>query len=163
MLKAREIFSSYRVDDDEIVQEMPDHQAIDPYNPTHTQLAKDHDEHPLHKLAVECAKIMVEDMGKVMKDVWNNHSTRDESFLCRRADAYFTHPYNINEQCMRPLLEIQRLCNYWMDENPREAMALPKYKGDLTHAKHELRELAEDASGFSQQAFEYIKEIYERF
>ena len=106
---------------------------------------------------------MVEDMGKVMKDVWNNHSTRDESFLCRRADAYFTHPYNINEQCMRPLLEIQRLCNYWMDENPREAMALPKYKGDLTHAKHELRELAEDASGFSQQAFEYIKEIYERF
>jgi hypothetical protein len=62
-------------------------------NPTHTQLAKDHDDHPLHVLAATCAKTAVVDIGNRMKEIWEKGATSDrQAALLNQATTYFQHP-----------------------------------------------------------------------
>ncbi|ATB30135.1 HET-C-related protein [Melittangium boletus] len=59
-------------------------------NPTHTQLAKDHDDHPLHSLAANLAAGAVLDVGKVIQRAWSGRATADEVVLT--ASRYVLHP-----------------------------------------------------------------------
>ncbi|ATB35919.1 hypothetical protein CYFUS_001333 [Cystobacter fuscus] len=59
-------------------------------NPTHTQLAKDHDDHPLHALAATLAAGAVLDVGKVIQRAWSGKATADDVVLT--ASHYFLHP-----------------------------------------------------------------------
>ncbi|OJH37240.1 HET-C-related protein [Cystobacter ferrugineus] len=59
-------------------------------NPTHTQLAKDHDDHPLHALAATLAAGAVLDVGKAIQRAWTGKSTADDVVLT--ASHYFLHP-----------------------------------------------------------------------
>jgi hypothetical protein len=61
--------------------------------PTHSQLAKDHDDHPLHAIAAECARSMVADMGLGVRDAWKNQLSSDA--LVARAFRYIVHPDDI--------------------------------------------------------------------
>lgn len=64
-------------------------------NPTHTQLAKDHDDHPLHVLAAECAKSAVKDIGERMAAIWKKPPAERAALtaeLLDRAESYFVHP-----------------------------------------------------------------------
>lgn len=59
-------------------------------NPSHTQLAKDHVEHPLHSLAAEYAKHAVSEMGDILKNLQQN---RGEKFdFVQKAKELMIHP-----------------------------------------------------------------------
>lgn len=47
-------------------------------DPTHTQLAKDHDDHPLHVLAAELAMDVVRRVGTLMRGAWERRATADQ-------------------------------------------------------------------------------------
>jgi hypothetical protein len=61
--------------------------------PTHSQLAKDHDDHPLHALAAQCARSMVADVGLGMRDAWQGRLSADDEV--QRALRYIVHPDDI--------------------------------------------------------------------
>lgn len=63
-------------------------------NPTHTQLAKDHDDHPLHALAGNLAAGAVLDVGKAIQKAWSGEATADDVVLT--ASRYFLHPAQID-------------------------------------------------------------------
>ncbi|WP_296188394.1 HET-C-related protein [Pseudomonas sp. UBA1879] len=60
-------------------------------DPTHSQLAKDHAEHPLHLLASQLASEAVRAVGAAMVRHWNGDTRADPVAI---ATAYFKHPYN---------------------------------------------------------------------
>jgi outer membrane protein OmpA-like peptidoglycan-associated protein len=74
-----------------------------PENPTHTQLAKDHDDHPLHELAALCAQELVQTVGRAMADAWNQKLSLRE--LQELAGSYFVHPHLITTGVARTVLE----------------------------------------------------------
>jgi hypothetical protein len=59
-------------------------------DPTHTQLAKDHDEHPLHTLAAELAAGAVQDVGGAIQKAWSRQATAED--VVDTAARYFLHP-----------------------------------------------------------------------
>lgn len=64
-------------------------------DPTHSQLAKDHDDHPLHALAAELASGAVLDVGRTIQRAWAGGATADE--VVATAARYFVHPAHISE------------------------------------------------------------------
>ncbi|MFN0063375.1 MAG: HET-C-related protein [Myxococcaceae bacterium] len=61
--------------------------------PTHSQLAKDHDDHPLHTIAADCARNMVADVGLAMRDAWAG--SLPVNGLVDRALRYLVHPDDV--------------------------------------------------------------------
>ncbi|HGM5579627.1 TPA: HET-C-related protein [Pseudomonas putida] len=78
-------------------------------NPTHSQLAKDHDVHPLHTLATLMARVAVRDVGFAMYKYWEGGRLRDPVKIAR---SYFTHPNDSTWQ--------DELVGTWASEHPRE-------------------------------------------
>lgn len=62
-------------------------------DPTHSQLSKDHDDHPLHALAAELAGEAVLDVGKKIQQAWAGQATAEE--VVATASQYFVHPAHI--------------------------------------------------------------------
>ncbi|MBN1209339.1 MAG: LysM peptidoglycan-binding domain-containing protein [Myxococcaceae bacterium] len=62
-------------------------------DPTHSQLAKDHDDHPLHALAAKLAAGAVLDVGKAVQQAWRKQRTAEE--VVATAAQYFVHPSQI--------------------------------------------------------------------
>ncbi|MCK6587631.1 MAG: type VI secretion system tip protein VgrG [Polyangiaceae bacterium] len=76
-------------------------------HPTHSQIAKDHDDHPLHALAAELAKSAVLAVGEAMKKAWAGTLTPPE--VCRTATRYLVHPEQIPPgHEISPLMDIIR-------------------------------------------------------
>ena len=74
--------------------------GLDPHkngstDPTHSQLSKDHAEHPLHPLAASLASEAVREVGRAMVDYWNEEPDADPIGLAR---SYFAHPLNTGWQ-----------------------------------------------------------------
>jgi len=63
-------------------------------NPTHTQIAKDDMEHPLHLLAGNLARIAVADIGKQYQNALDNDVT--EGCVINLAKEYLSHPADVN-------------------------------------------------------------------
>jgi type VI secretion system secreted protein VgrG len=61
--------------------------------PTHSQLSKDHDDHPLHVIAAQCARTVVTDIGLLMRDAWAGKVAAN--VLVARALGYIVHPDDI--------------------------------------------------------------------
>jgi hypothetical protein len=64
-------------------------------NPTHSQLAKDHDNHPFHVLAVKLAMSAVREVGKDMNARWHGDVKVDP---ISTAAAYLVHPMDCTWQ-----------------------------------------------------------------
>jgi hypothetical protein len=96
--------------------------------PTHSQLAKDHDDHPLHAIAAKCAKLMVADVGLAMRDVWFGQLSVNA--LVDRALAYMVHPNDIDLAVESGQRRIFKLIEAFADTN---ASVLPLL--DLPHMK----------------------------
>lgn len=65
-------------------------------NPSHSQLAKDHHEHPLHTLAANLAMMAVKDVGQVLKKLKDesksgNYTVLSDDFV-KIAKKYMVHP-----------------------------------------------------------------------
>jgi len=60
---------------------------------SHSQLAKDHDTHPFHTLAVQMAAVAVKDVGQAMFDHWHGNSAGhgDPRVV---AEGMIVHPYD---------------------------------------------------------------------
>jgi hypothetical protein len=64
-------------------------------DPTHSQLAKDHAEHPLHMPAGSLAAVAVKDVATAMVSYWNKGFGADPIAVAR---SYFTHPQDSHWQ-----------------------------------------------------------------
>jgi len=62
--------------------------------PSHSMLAKDHDDHPLHAIAAQCAREAVKQIGAVMRDAWNGTKQADDVIALMR--QFFVHPNDID-------------------------------------------------------------------
>ena len=62
-------------------------------NPTHSQVAKDHAEHPLHQLAAQLASDASLEVAKVMQRAWNGEATADD--VVAAASALVVHPADL--------------------------------------------------------------------
>jgi hypothetical protein len=60
------------------------------HDPTHSMLAKDHVDHPLHRIAALCAQQAVFRVGCAMYDAWRGLAPASE--VIQAALAYFVHP-----------------------------------------------------------------------
>ncbi len=94
-------------------------------NPTHSQLAKDHDDHPLHVLAADCAKVAVKDIGRLMKLAWDGPLPADRTRQIQdKAESYFVHPdFIVGPGSSPELLEIMSQVRSFAD-NPANASAI---------------------------------------
>nr|WP_314877628.1 HET-C-related protein [uncultured Pseudomonas sp.] len=75
-------------------------------NPTHSQLAKDHDVHPLHTLATLMARVAVRNVGLAMNKHWQGGRLLDPVKVAR---SYFTHPNDSDWQ--------EELVSVWASEH----------------------------------------------
>lgn len=79
----------------DIIKDIQTHETNQNYgtNPTHTQIAKDAENHPLNKLSSDLAVIAVKDVGKKIKDIWSGTSNMDGKSLGNYIiNTYFQHP-----------------------------------------------------------------------
>ena len=137
------------------LSEFPRMQEIDPVHPTHSQIGKDHDDHPLHTLAAKNAIIMLGDIGKLMFNVWNGSAKEEE--LLNRIDSYFTHPYLLDDTTTIPSLKkMYDETLQWANTNPGKLSTAAKYKGGIEHAREELENIAQR----SKTATNFILETY---
>ncbi|MDF9616445.1 hypothetical protein P5705_02200 [Pseudomonas entomophila] len=63
-------------------------------DPTHTQLAKDHDDHPFHALAARLAQRAVYEVGLKMRAIWDKDETESIDWieLQELASSFLLHP-----------------------------------------------------------------------
>jgi hypothetical protein len=59
-------------------------------DPTHTMVAKDANDHPLHDLAGSLARKAVLAVGHCVADAWEDKGSADKAIAC--ASKYFAHP-----------------------------------------------------------------------
>ncbi len=139
----------------EVLMEIPHHQPVMATDPTHTQLAKDHDEHPLHVLAVNCAKSMVAHMGTSMQDAWCGHISTIE--LQKRARDLFIHPEKLGNNVPEPINYMLHDAGTWADRNIDKVRAANKYTGHIHHAQEELEKIANDS--FVIESVKFLKSV----
>jgi len=140
------------------LSETPFHQELDPYNPTHSQIGKDHDDNPLHVLAAKNATTMLNDIGRHMFDIWDNNINEKE--LLKRVDLYFTHPDLLDYSNTIPHLEtMYKNTKVWANKNPHKIAQAANYKGDIEHAREELERIAKK----SQEATNFILDTYLKY
>ncbi len=76
-------------------------------DPSHSQLAKDHDDHPLHGLSAVLAKEAVRRVGKAMIDGWSGDESADPVTVATR---FICHPMDCSWQ--------DETVRRWAQENP---------------------------------------------
>ncbi|WP_268800345.1 HET-C-related protein [Pseudomonas huanghezhanensis] len=122
-------------------------------DPTHSQLAKDHDTHPFHTLAVKLAKEAVRVVGQAMNNKWRGAETADPALAIER---FFTHPQDSTWQ--------DPLVMEWAREHREEV----KRGASLTelhhiHEQHGKAALArvKKMGEQGEEAWNYIQQNYE--
>ncbi|WP_259644979.1 Het-C domain-containing protein [Pseudomonas cichorii] len=120
-------------------------------DPSHSQLAKDHAEHPLHALAALLAEKAVMQVGQAILSQW--HHKEGAGHPAQVAAKFFSHPMDCDWQ--------DELVRDWANRNP----GLVKHatlKSELDHTHERLRNSAEaglqlfnkESSSFLQTFFE---------
>ncbi|KKD57910.1 hypothetical protein RN22_23895, partial [Grimontia sp. AD028] len=115
-----------------------------PTDPTHTQLAKDPDDHPLHTIAAETAQRMVETMGEAMRDVWRGEISSES--LLTKADSFFIHPEKINNDSPEHIQRLYEEIHIWARKNPFKLRMAAEYDGHLEHELEKLKMIAESST-----------------
>lgn len=119
--------------------------------PTHTQLAKDHDDHPIHDLAARLAIHAVRGVGRAIRDAWESppRATADE--VVAVATSYIVHPWRIgSDDRAHALLE---RTERWASGNIAKVRRLEQMDWEDHHREHwghvreSAVELASDAVG----------------
>ncbi len=123
---------------------------VDPdIEPTHSQLSKDHAEHPLHDLAALLATEAVRQVAQSMVDYWDGKPGADPVAV---ASAFFCHP--ADSEWQYPIV------NAWAASNPAE-VARSELKSELDRTQQvaidELRTihttLIKDSQNYLNQVF----------
>ncbi|ATB30817.1 HET-C-related protein [Melittangium boletus] len=93
-------------------------------HPTHSQLSKDHDDHPLHLLSATLAMKVVREVGGLMAEVWNGQRRVEE--VVRNALKYFVHPEDIQNTATDRRAWVFELARQWARMNPAKLQLLEK-------------------------------------
>jgi hypothetical protein len=96
-------------------------------NPTHSQLAKDHDTHHFHELAAKLAMYAVEKVGEQMFEYFEYN--RFAINPIEVAKSFIVHPDD--------LTKLDRIISDWADENP-ELLKRGTFKHGLEHLYHQM-------------------------
>ena len=122
-------------------------------DPSHSQLAKDHDVHPLHTLAATLASSAVEQVGIAMNKHWRGIPASDPAKV---AASYLTHPQDSTWQ--------DGLVRAWAQKHPanirRAASATELQHLHEEHGKHALEEIRR-VGRYGSKSWDYITEFYE--
>jgi hypothetical protein len=114
-------------------------------DPSHSQLAKDHGEHPLHELAALLARTAVLSIGQNMLSQWIG---KEGAFnTAEMAASYLTHPMDTEWQ--------DHLVAQWASKNPQLVMKATN--------ESELRNIADHVREEAVQQLETFKELGSRF
>ncbi|WP_308197959.1 HET-C-related protein [Anaeromyxobacter oryzisoli] len=107
-------------------------------DPTHSQLAKDHDDHPLHVLAARLAGMASKEVAAAVQGAWSGRGGRDEPL--RTAAQYLIHPARIQAGTAPELIlkEIDR----WADVNGPALRQLGSRSWAVEWTKQRSKELA---------------------
>ena len=122
-------------------------------DPSHSQLAKDHDSHPFHVLAANLAQEAIKDVARAMMAKWNgdqkaNPGAKAAAYLVHPNDTEWQHPAILNWK-LGHAAEIAR------GESATEMEALRK--------KHEeeLRDMVRQIRSRSKQVADYVEKYAE--
>jgi len=120
-------------------------------DPSHSQLAKDHAEHPLHRLAALLAETAVLRVGQAMLGQWEQKfGVQDPAQI---AAQYFTHPMDSNWQ--------DALVREWAKDNPGLVMRATR-KSELDNVHKKLQNSAEKAlDRFKNESSNFLSKFSE--
>jgi hypothetical protein len=93
-------------------------------HPTHSQLSKDHDDHPLHLLAAHMAMEVVTEVGGLMAERWKGRASMEA--VVRAALKYFVHPEDIQRTATDSRAWVFDMAGTWAKENPTKLQLLEK-------------------------------------
>jgi hypothetical protein len=98
------------------IDDIQTHSGADPHktgstDPSHSQLSKDHAEHPLHIIAAGCASIAIKDVARAMINHWHNGSDVKPTDI---AVSYFAHPQDTNT--------LDDMFIEWAERNPAQIL-----------------------------------------
>ncbi|MGV8918208.1 MAG: HET-C-related protein [Pseudomonas sp.] len=95
-------------------------------DPTHSQLSKDHDDHPFHDLAAQLAQEAVRKVATAMNDAWNGP---------RAPDLQGRYSLQDNPMAIATELLVHPQDSAWQDDIVREwALANPQFTGKSSNA-----------------------------
>jgi hypothetical protein len=138
-----------------------DYQVVkngDPYtngstNPSHSQLAKDHDNHPFHTLAALLAKEAVKKVGTAMAASWNGPTNLNPAQV---AAAYLTHPMDCSWQ--------DQIVVAWAKTHPNEVKrgeSSTEWEALRKAHEQEVRDRINQVGKRSQETWDYLNKNYE--
>jgi uncharacterized Zn-binding protein involved in type VI secretion len=122
-------------------------------DPSHTQLAKDHDDHPFHVLAAELAQVAISKVGKAMANHWQGIPGDNPTAL---AAAYLVHPFDCKWQDEQVL--------DWAQMHPKEVTrGKTSLWWDRLRAEHEdeLRRKIKKMQKRNAEIWDYVQRNYE--
>ncbi len=147
--------------------------------PTHSQMSKDHDVHPLHVLAATLAKIAVENVGKAMMAAYEENGSLEQ--VMAEVRKIMTHPQDtqwmdtevkqwaeanpenvvraadrrwLGEQAQKRYQQLQDDAQKMMDEARKQADLLESNDAWLKNQFKQVEQQAEEYSGQLQQYYD---------
>jgi len=117
--------------------------------PSHSQLSKDHPEHPLHDLSAQLASVAVRQVAQAMVDHWDGKQGPDPIAV---ATAFFCHPDDTQWH--------QTLVRSWAKDNP-DRVQQAQSRSDLDEVHHQsIRELQNVYSQLIADSNAYIDYVF---
>ncbi|MBP1120534.1 hypothetical protein KID96_12260 [Pseudomonas syringae] len=120
-------------------------------DPSHSQLAKDHAQHPLHTLAARLARTAVLQVGQAVLGQW--HGKEGAEHPVQVATRFFTHPMDCDWQ--------DSIVREWAEANP-EQVERATLKSELDQSRLQLQRSAQnDLQRFSQDGSDFLSVLFE--
>jgi hypothetical protein len=122
-------------------------------DPSHSQLAKDHDNHLFHVLAATLAKEAVRKVGMTLDARWGGNTTSDPAGA---AATFIVHPMDSNWQ--------DSIVTNWERSHPQEikrGASSTEWEALRKEHEAEMREQVESVRKRSKGLWNYINENYE--
>ncbi|WP_176469918.1 HET-C-related protein [Pseudomonas sp. Irchel 3A5] len=138
------------------IDDIQTHTGPDPHrpgntDPSHSQLSKDHANHPLHKLAANCASSAIREVAGVMLNYWRFGSEMKPTEI---ALSYFVHPEDT--------YQLDDIFLEWASKNPEQIKRASSLT-ELEHLQQELLEVArKNFQGFAKESlgtWDYLKKL----
>jgi hypothetical protein len=124
-------------------------------DPSHSQLAKDHDVHALHAIAAQLSKAVIKGVGALMLKRWEGDLTADPAAL---AGSFMVHPLDCGWQD-------ERLAN-WAKTHPAQLERLEsatEYQHQVKVRERQFREEVKRQEKNRQDTYNYWVKYYETF
>jgi hypothetical protein len=122
-------------------------------DPTHSQLAKDHDNHPFHTLAATLAKDAVSKVGMAMAARWQGDVSADPAAV---GSAYLAHPFDTTWQDATVIT--------WASSHPQQVnrgASSTEWESLRKDHEQEVRDEIKKMGERSHEVWDYINKNYE--